>query len=207
MARKKEGVADTKLTPKQEAFARAYVETGNASESYRRAYNVQTMAPENIDIEACRLLKHPKVSPRVTQLQAELAARHEVTVDKIVRELALIGFANMMDYIGTTKSGDAFVDLSTLTREKAAAISEVTVEEYAEGRGEEARNVKRTKFKLLDKRSALVDLGKHLGMFREIKDVNIYNRTDSLTDDELERIAAGSGAGAVAPSPRPSKFN
>ena len=28
------------LTPKQEAFACAYVETGNASEAYRRAYDV-----------------------------------------------------------------------------------------------------------------------------------------------------------------------
>ena len=28
------------LTPKQDAFACAYVETGNASEAYRRAYDV-----------------------------------------------------------------------------------------------------------------------------------------------------------------------
>ena len=27
-----------RLTPKQEAFCRAYVETGNASEAYRQAY-------------------------------------------------------------------------------------------------------------------------------------------------------------------------
>ena len=32
-----------KLTIKQEAFARAYVETGNASEAYRRAYNAENM--------------------------------------------------------------------------------------------------------------------------------------------------------------------
>ena len=32
-----------KLTIKQEAFARAYVETGNASEAYSRAYNAENM--------------------------------------------------------------------------------------------------------------------------------------------------------------------
>lgn len=32
-------MTDTRLTPKQEAFAQAYVETGNASGAYRRAYN------------------------------------------------------------------------------------------------------------------------------------------------------------------------
>ena len=33
------------LTPKQEAFALAYVETGNAAEAYRRAYDVRAQTP------------------------------------------------------------------------------------------------------------------------------------------------------------------
>ena len=33
-----------KLTPKQEAFVLAYIETGNASEAYRRAYNAENMS-------------------------------------------------------------------------------------------------------------------------------------------------------------------
>ena len=65
----------------------------------------------------------------------------------------------------------AFVDLSELTREQAAAISEVTVEDYKDGRGEDARDVRKVKFKLSDKRSALVDIGKHLGMFVERKEL------------------------------------
>jgi phage terminase small subunit len=32
------------LTPKQEAFAQAYIETGNASEAYRRAYRLTYLA-------------------------------------------------------------------------------------------------------------------------------------------------------------------
>lgn len=75
------------LTPKQEAFALAYVETGNASEAYRRAYDPKRMTPEAIAVEASKLLKHPKVALRVSELQAEHAERHKVTVDDIIRQL------------------------------------------------------------------------------------------------------------------------
>ena len=34
-----------KLTPKQEAFCYGYIETGNASEAYRKAYITAKMKP------------------------------------------------------------------------------------------------------------------------------------------------------------------
>ena len=37
-----------KLTPKQEAFARAYIETSNASEAYRQSYSASRMKDETI---------------------------------------------------------------------------------------------------------------------------------------------------------------
>lgn len=155
-----------KLTVKQDAFAQAYLETGNASEAYRRAYNVKpSTKPETVHEQASRVMADRKVSARVAELQAHHAKRHDVTIDKIVRELALLGFANMQDYIVTQSDGSAYADMSALTRDQAAAIGEITSETYTEGKGEAAREVKRTKFKLLDKRAALVDLGKHLGMF------------------------------------------
>lgn len=75
------------LTPKQEAFALAYVETGNASEAYRRSYNAEKMKPEVIAVKASELLAHGKVSVRVKDLQADLAERHKLTVDDLLREL------------------------------------------------------------------------------------------------------------------------
>jgi len=63
--------------------------------------------------------------------------------------------------------GDPYLDFSALTRDQAAALQEVTVEDYVDGRGENAREVKRVRFKLADKRAALVDLGRHLGMFKD----------------------------------------
>lgn len=159
------------LTPKQELFAQAYVETANATAAYRRAYDTSTMKDTSVHVAACKQLAHARTWQRIEQLQLANLKRHEVTVDKIVKELSLLGFSNMLDYIRTTDDGDAYVNLSELTRDQAAAISEVTSEVYTEGGGEDAKQVKRTKFKLSDKRSALVDLGKHLGMFVERKEI------------------------------------
>jgi hypothetical protein len=98
---------------------------------------------------------------------AEHRRRHDITVDRILVELSKIGFSNILDYM-KVQGPDAFVDLSTLTRDQAAAIQEITVEDYRDGRGEDARDVRRVKFKLADKRAALAEMGKHLGMFKEL---------------------------------------
>lgn len=58
------------LTPKQEAFCLAFLETGNAAEAYRRAYDVAAEAKDGwIYVEACQLLDHPKVSLRLKLLR------------------------------------------------------------------------------------------------------------------------------------------
>ena len=47
----------SKLTPKQNKFAEEYVNTGNASEAYRRAYDVgQDTKLETIAVKASHLL-------------------------------------------------------------------------------------------------------------------------------------------------------
>ena len=60
------------LTPKQEAFALAYVETGNGAESYRRAYDVKAETTHSsIYVAASRLLSDPKIKLRVRELQEQ----------------------------------------------------------------------------------------------------------------------------------------
>jgi hypothetical protein len=80
-------MAKSKLTPKQEAFALAYVETGNASEAYRRSYNVKSSTPQAVWVSACRVLADAKVSLRVAQLQERAVKRHDVTIDSLTQEL------------------------------------------------------------------------------------------------------------------------
>ena len=61
------------MTPKQEQFARLYVETGNASEAYRQTYNADNMKPETVTNEAYKLLQDPDISAMVDNLKAEAA--------------------------------------------------------------------------------------------------------------------------------------
>jgi len=75
------------MTPKQEHFARLYVETGNASEAYRQAYNAENMKPETVTNEAYKLLQSPDISAMVDDLKAEARQRHRVTVDDLLHEL------------------------------------------------------------------------------------------------------------------------
>lgn len=151
------------LRGKQQRFVDEYLVDRNATQAAIRAgYSAKTaysIGEEN--------LRKPEVKKAIEIGEAEIAERTKITQDMVMKELAKIGFSNMLDYITITDGGDPVTDFTALTPDQAAAISEITVEEYTEGRGDEARNVKRTKFKLSDKRSALVDMGKHLGMFKD----------------------------------------
>jgi hypothetical protein len=77
----------TKLTPKQEAFAKAYVETSNASEAYRRSYSTRTASVKTINEAASRVLADGKVYARVRELIERAAKRHDTTVDSLVCDL------------------------------------------------------------------------------------------------------------------------
>ena len=76
-----------KLTAKQEAFCLAYIETNNASEAYRRAYDSSKMKPESVNESASRLLADVKITARVAELREPIMQRHNVTVDSLVVEL------------------------------------------------------------------------------------------------------------------------
>ena len=80
-------MAKNSLTPKQEAFCRAYVETGNATAAYRAAFGDKKWAEGALHVQASKLLSTPKVNLMVKSLQAKHAERHEITVDDLVEEL------------------------------------------------------------------------------------------------------------------------
>lgn len=60
------------LTEKQNAFVLAYLETGNAAEAYRRAYDVAEDARDSwIYVEATQLLDNPKIALRLKEVRDE----------------------------------------------------------------------------------------------------------------------------------------
>lgn len=148
-----------KLTAKQRRFCNEYLIDLNATQAaIRSGYSkktAQAIGWENLS------------KPLIQEfLQERLLAREkrlEITQDSVAQELAKIGFANMADYMKPGSDGDPILDFSLLSRDQAAALSEVTVDTLKGADSE--KTIQRVKFKLADKRAALVDLGRHLGMF------------------------------------------
>jgi phage terminase small subunit len=97
------------------------------------------------------------IAAEIEKARIKRAERTELTQDWVVEELRKIAGANMADYMKSTPEGALYLDFSTLSRDQTAALSQVTVADVPDG--------KRVTFKLHDKRAALVDLGRHLGMF------------------------------------------
>lgn len=62
-----------------------YLETGNASEAYRRAYDCADRSAEWLSVNSCKLLKNTKIALRVEELQRAQMQKCDVTRDEIVR--------------------------------------------------------------------------------------------------------------------------
>jgi phage terminase small subunit len=154
------------LTDKQRRFIAEYLVEGNATQAALRA----GYAKGSAEVTGCRMLRNAKVAAEIASGRQAQAEKAEITGQRVLEELAGIGFANMLDYLSIDKDGDPYVDLSRLNRRQAAAIAEVTVEDFKEGRGKNARDVRRVRFKLHDKRAALVELGKRFGLWEKQAD-------------------------------------
>jgi phage terminase small subunit len=76
-----------KLTMKQESFCLAYLETGNASEAYRRSYNAVNMKEATVWRKAHDLVRNGNVAARVEELRQQLAERAQVTLEKHLDDL------------------------------------------------------------------------------------------------------------------------
>lgn len=150
------------LTPRQERFVEEYMIDSNATQAAIRA----GYAVKGAEVTGCKLLRVPKVQALVDQKRTALAKRTEVSAERVIAEYCKIAFADMKDYVTIeTATGNVRLDFSKIPAGGTAAIAEITQEEYTDGVGEAAREVKRTKFKLHDKLRALDALAKHLGLF------------------------------------------
>jgi phage terminase small subunit len=140
------------------------------------------------------------ISAADTAADRVLAAR-ATNKEAVLAELARMAFANVHDFLATDEEGHA--DLRTLTRDQAAAIEEVVIEfadvrevktggEASNDKGD-ARKVKRLRFKLADKRAALVDLARHLGLFAQ-PHAPVFEPPPRTEAEARARVAAGLAA-------------
>ena len=189
MSRKKgsrtSGRKARELTAKQKAFVREYSVDNNATQAAIRAkYSAKTAS-----VLGYQLLQIPLVRDAIAVEQRKLAERTEVTVDRVVEELAAIAFADMADFAEIdeveideyteVKDPDTrltrivterrkvqtvlLTNTRSLTKRQRKAISEIKHE--FDRHGNRAIGVK-----LHDKTRALELLGKHLGMWADRAD-------------------------------------
>ena len=152
---------------KHEAVALAYL-----SDPHKIGWKAYQQVYPNSGESACRtawtrLLKNADFANRIAETHEAAAQGKIMDANEVLEELSKLGRANAGDYFRASRDGDPIIDLSKLTREQTAALVSVTVEDFTDGRGEDAREVKRVQFKLGDKKGALDLLGKHHALFTE----------------------------------------
>ena len=76
-----------KLTLKQEKFVQEYLSNGgNATKAYKVAYD-NNMSEKQQNEEACKLLKHPKISQRLNEYQEKAQEAVLYTAEKSFNKL------------------------------------------------------------------------------------------------------------------------
>ena len=110
------------LTIKQENFCNKYVETGNASEAYRFAYNCEKMSPESTNVAASKLLDNPKITLRVNILQKEIREKSDISKERVLEELKAIMESDIRNYLTFTGKAIRFKNFKDLTDKQAKAI-------------------------------------------------------------------------------------
>lgn len=173
----------TKLTPKQENFCNYYLESGNASEAYRRAYSCGNMAPDTINRKAVELLNNGKITARVGQLQAILQERSDISKDEAVKELTNIVRCRVTDVLNAKGKTVTIKKLEDLPDGVVACISSI---KSAKGSVE---------VKFYDKISAIDRLSKMLGWDEPSKmDLQGSVNTsflEQMSNEELEKFIRG----------------
>jgi phage terminase small subunit len=148
------------LTPKQQRFCEEYMVDLNGTQAAIRAGYSKRTSNE----QAVRLLANVSVSAKIFELQKALSKSTGITAERILKEFAKIGFANIQDYISAENE---ITDLSKIEVDKAAAVESITVTETTFGTPDNPGVKTKVAFKLYDKISALVNMGRHIGLFEK----------------------------------------
>lgn len=156
----------TDLPPRQQRFVEEYLIDLNATQAAIRAgYSAKTA-----NEQGAQLLAKLSVAEAVARAKAERSARTGLHADRVLEELAAIGFARMPD-VAEWGGGDQMKlkPSSELSEHSAAAISQVVeTEKFVKSmdRGESLWSRERS-IKLHDKVATLKLLGQHVGLFAD----------------------------------------
>jgi phage terminase small subunit len=155
--------------PRPEAFCLEYLVDLNGAAAARRAgYSARTA-----NRQASHLLSKPDIAARVQFLKAKRSERTEITIDRVIEELAKVGFASLRQMVAIDQDGQPQINLTNTPDNVLDALAEVSTETVLEaegsGEGRKSRPIRKTRIKLLDKIRALHLLAEHVGAFKQGK--------------------------------------
>lgn len=181
------------LSGQHAAFFRAYMTHRNATQAAKDAGYSQKTARH----QGARLLANVAIAAEIRK--ADLAAQETFEIDRrrVLQELANLAFANMQNYMRFGEDGEPVLDFSGLTADQAAALQEVTVEEFVDGRSDK-RQVRRVKFKLSDKAKSLELLMRNMGMLVEKHEHKHEHSAIGTLLDEIDQAGRASRAKEVS---------
>lgn len=152
------------LNEKQKRFAAEYLIDLNASAAARRAgYSKKTAGAQ-----AFELLKKLEIQAEIQKGLEQRAKRTEVTQDRVVNELARIGFSDLREVADWDETGSKWKSSDELSDDAAASIKDIkyTVERRRDRNGDTIDTVN-AHMQMHDKKGALELLGRHLGIFKD----------------------------------------
>lgn len=178
---------DVKLTIKQENFCNYYVECGNASEAYRRAYNAVNMKDKTIWERASKLLNEYKVSTRVEELRRQANDMAKITKERILKELSNMAFSSISEMHNTWIERKEF---DKLTDSQKASIKSISTKVLKKNIGTkddpQIVDVEFVKIELYDKIKAIECINKMLG-YNEPEKVDVGIR-EPMTNAKAKEI-------------------
>ena len=179
---------DVKLTIKQENFCNYYVECGNASEAYRRAYNAVNMKDKTIWERASKLLNEYKDSTRVEELRRQANDMAKITKERILKELSNMAFSSISEMHNTWIERKEF---DKLTDSQKASIKSISTKVLKKNIGTkddpQIVDVEFVKIELYDKIKAIECINKMLG-YNEPEKVDVGIREPMTTAKAKEII-------------------
>lgn len=180
------------LSIADETWIQHLLETGSATEAEARTTGSK-MKRSALKSNAKRRLKKPAVRRRLDELRAGRLAHHEVTADAVIGHLAAIAFTDIREVVewGATL---AIKDVETEEVHTVDTVSFKASNSISPAAAAAISSIEKTKdgaikIKFHDKRAALVDLGKHLGIFK-------------ADNDQAAKAAAEAAAAAASTSNR-----
>jgi phage terminase small subunit len=123
------------------------------SRAYRKVY--PKSSPKAAKVAFSRLLTNANFAARVAELSKEAAQAIVMAAQEVLEELSKLGSADVADYMRVGPDGNPVLNFAGLSRDQSAALVQVTVEVFMDGRGEDAREVPKVTFKLASKLAAI----------------------------------------------------